>query len=398
MTTRGRKPRPGRIMFVGSGPGDPALLTTRAASVLANAPLVFIDPDVPEPVLALIGKDLPPVSGPAPAEPAATVGGGSHRGDSGDWHRRTIRRGDGGTRHPARVGRPGRGGQDTGHRSPHRGRRGAPGVRRPAVGGLGDHRGEHRGPQPPALRDRAWPVRQRRGADLRRAAARLVAHRCRRARPRCGLGRFGRRPGPADPAGHVLARGRRGPHADRVRPGRHHSMRGDLVGDHLRAAFGGVDAGRADRFEPARQRRRRRAVAGGRHHRQDGGQPGQAELVGESRPVRLDRAGAADQGPGRRDERAADRARRTADRGADHRRRAAAQPRADGTRGQGSGRRPLPVGGVHLDQRGARGVGEVRRVRSRRPRVLRREDRLRRRIDRRPGACVRDQPRAGALR
>ena len=71
MTTRGRKPRPGRIMFVGSGPGDPALLTTRAASVLANAPLVFIDPDVPEPVLALIGKDLPPVSGPAPAEPAA---------------------------------------------------------------------------------------------------------------------------------------------------------------------------------------------------------------------------------------------------------------------------------------------------------------------------------------
>src|SRR6185312_16449499 len=71
MTTRGRKPRPGRILFVGSGPGDPALLTTRAASVLANAPLVFIDPDVPEPILALIGNDLPPVSGPAPAEPAA---------------------------------------------------------------------------------------------------------------------------------------------------------------------------------------------------------------------------------------------------------------------------------------------------------------------------------------
>jgi uroporphyrinogen III methyltransferase / synthase len=54
MTTRGRKPRPGRILFVGSGPGDPGLLTTRAAAVLANAPLVFIDPDVPEPVLALI--------------------------------------------------------------------------------------------------------------------------------------------------------------------------------------------------------------------------------------------------------------------------------------------------------------------------------------------------------
>jgi uroporphyrinogen III methyltransferase/synthase len=68
---RGRKPRPGRITFVGSGPGDPGLLTTRAATVLANAALVFTDPDVPEPVLALIGKDLPPVSGPVPAEPAA---------------------------------------------------------------------------------------------------------------------------------------------------------------------------------------------------------------------------------------------------------------------------------------------------------------------------------------
>ena len=79
MTTRGRKPRPGRIMFVGSGPGDPGLLTTRAAAVLANAALVFTDPDVPEPVLALIGKDLPPVSGPAPAEPAAPSDNGPPR-------------------------------------------------------------------------------------------------------------------------------------------------------------------------------------------------------------------------------------------------------------------------------------------------------------------------------
>lgn len=76
--TRGRKPRPGHIIFVGSGPGDPGLLTTRAATVLANAALVFTDPDVPEPVLALIGKDLPPVSGPAPASPAS--GGGDADG------------------------------------------------------------------------------------------------------------------------------------------------------------------------------------------------------------------------------------------------------------------------------------------------------------------------------
>ncbi len=76
---RGRKPRPGRITFVGSGPGDPGLLTAKAAAVLANAALVFTDPDVPESVLALIGKDLPPVSGPAPASPPPA----SAEGDKG---------------------------------------------------------------------------------------------------------------------------------------------------------------------------------------------------------------------------------------------------------------------------------------------------------------------------
>ncbi|AMO63279.1 uroporphyrinogen-III synthase [Mycolicibacterium phlei] len=67
---RGRKPKPGRITFVGSGPGDPGLLTTRARTVLANAALVFTDPDVPEAVLALAGSELPPASGPEPAKPA----------------------------------------------------------------------------------------------------------------------------------------------------------------------------------------------------------------------------------------------------------------------------------------------------------------------------------------
>src|SRR5271154_6985985 len=218
MTTRGVTPGPGRIMLVGSGPGDPALLTTRAASVLANAPLVFIDPDVPEPVLALIGKDLPPVSGPAPAEPAAPSDNGAAEGTGTGTDEQSavvmvgpdIRPALG---DPAGGGRPGGGGQPAGPGGPHRGRRGAPGVRRPAVGGLGDHRGEHRGPQPPALRDRAWPVCQRCGADLRWAAARLVAHRCRRARPKCGLGSPGRRPRAAGPAGHVLATGPRGPPA-----------------------------------------------------------------------------------------------------------------------------------------------------------------------------------------
>ncbi|MGE0220291.1 uroporphyrinogen-III synthase [Mycolicibacterium sp.] len=70
MSLRGRKGKPGRITFVGSGPGDLGLLTTRARSVLANAALVFTDPDVPEAVLALVGSELPPPSGPEPAEPA----------------------------------------------------------------------------------------------------------------------------------------------------------------------------------------------------------------------------------------------------------------------------------------------------------------------------------------
>jgi uroporphyrinogen III methyltransferase/synthase len=65
---RGRKPKPGRITFVGSGPGDPGLLTTRARSVLAKAALVFTDPDVGEAVLAVVGSELPPPSGPEPAE------------------------------------------------------------------------------------------------------------------------------------------------------------------------------------------------------------------------------------------------------------------------------------------------------------------------------------------
>lgn len=71
VSMRGQRPKPGRIVFVGSGPGDPRLLTTLARTALTNAALVFTDPDVPASVLALIGTDLPPVAGPAPAETKA---------------------------------------------------------------------------------------------------------------------------------------------------------------------------------------------------------------------------------------------------------------------------------------------------------------------------------------
>jgi len=67
MTTRVRKAKPGLITFVGSGPGDPGLLTMRAKAVLGHAALVFTDPDVPESVLRLVGAELPPAVGPARA-------------------------------------------------------------------------------------------------------------------------------------------------------------------------------------------------------------------------------------------------------------------------------------------------------------------------------------------
>src|SRR6476469_86133 len=56
---------PGRIAFVGTGPGDPGLLTVRARDALAAAPLVVTDPDVPEAVLALVadGAEVRPAVG-----------------------------------------------------------------------------------------------------------------------------------------------------------------------------------------------------------------------------------------------------------------------------------------------------------------------------------------------
>ena len=55
----------GRVAFVGTGPGDPGLLTVRARDALAAAPLVITDPDVPEAVLALLadGAEVRPAVG-----------------------------------------------------------------------------------------------------------------------------------------------------------------------------------------------------------------------------------------------------------------------------------------------------------------------------------------------
>ncbi|MFW0795218.1 bifunctional uroporphyrinogen-III C-methyltransferase/uroporphyrinogen-III synthase [Gordonia sp. CPCC 205515] len=53
--SRTKKVNPGRILFVGSGPGDPDLLTVRARNVIEKATVAYIDPDVPAGVVALIG-------------------------------------------------------------------------------------------------------------------------------------------------------------------------------------------------------------------------------------------------------------------------------------------------------------------------------------------------------
>src|SRR5437879_1006653 len=57
MTTRARK-TPGRVAFVGSGPGDGGLLTVRGRELLTRAELVVTDPDVPSDVVALVGEGV----------------------------------------------------------------------------------------------------------------------------------------------------------------------------------------------------------------------------------------------------------------------------------------------------------------------------------------------------
>ncbi len=52
----------GRVAFVGSGPGDPGLLTVRAREALASATYVVADPGVPDDVLALLSDAPRPVT------------------------------------------------------------------------------------------------------------------------------------------------------------------------------------------------------------------------------------------------------------------------------------------------------------------------------------------------
>ena len=66
-TTGGQSTTAGRVAFVGSGPGDPGLLTVRAHEALATATVVVVDPAVPAAVVGLAA------GGPVPA--VVEVGG-----------------------------------------------------------------------------------------------------------------------------------------------------------------------------------------------------------------------------------------------------------------------------------------------------------------------------------
>lgn len=54
--------QPGTVYLVGAGPGDPELLTLRAARLLAHADVVFFDDLVPDAVLGLCGAETEQVS------------------------------------------------------------------------------------------------------------------------------------------------------------------------------------------------------------------------------------------------------------------------------------------------------------------------------------------------
>ncbi len=145
---------------------------------------------------------------------------------------------------------------------------------------------------------------------------------------------------------------------------------------------------------PHRRRRARRPDEPARdHRRRRRGRPARdAVVVRDQAAVRLAGAGAPHQGAGRRAVAAAARLRRGARGGADHLGRAAAQPAADGQGRARPGRGSLRVDRLHLRQRRQGGAREVRGVRPRRPRLLRPQDRGRRRQDRaghrRRGACA----------
>ncbi len=335
----------GRIAFVGAGPGDPGLLTMRAAEALAAASVVVTDPDVAD-RRHRAGRGRRGPAGRRRAGRGRQVAGRPRREPGSTWSGWW----------PATCSPPIRWSRSC---------RGSPAVRCCSTSFPGCRPRRSR-PTPGIAVGSVHTV-----ADVRSTSDWSTAGRGARHAAAAGGGRAPRR--------------HRRP-ARAVGDGRGDAGIGDLRGDPADPAHRRRHAG-----DPGRHRRRHDRPAGGhRRRRHVAARP--AVLVGVAGAVRLAGADPADPGPRRGNARPAADARRDPAAGADRRGRTAAHSGADGARGQGSGRRPLPVGGVHLDQLGARAVGEVHRVRAGRPGVLRRPDRLRGQRDRRRGAGARHHP------
>ena len=246
MTTRARKQRPGRITFVGSGPGDPGLLTTRARDGAREC-----RPDLHRPRRTRGG------AGPGRLRAAAAVGARAGR----PAHRRPTRTADGGrpTTSAVVTADP-----ISGPRSairPRSPRRWSP---RPAPGTdvvrlvAGDPLSvDSVITEVNAVTRTHLPFEIVPGLPASTAVPTYAglplgsSHTEADVRGDVDWAALAAAPGPADPAGHRVAPGRRGPHADRVRTGRHHPVCRHRAGHHVPAAVGGDHAGRAHRHEAA---------------------------------------------------------------------------------------------------------------------------------------------------
>ena len=327
--TRTRKST-GRISFVGAGPGDPGLLTRRAYDALAGVDHVVFDRTVPESMLDVDPPD----------------------------HARA------GRVQPGR-GRAGRRREGAAVRGPLRSARRSPRRRRPVRARVGGQGGAGRRAHRRAVRGRTGRLAGDRCGDVRgRTADRRTHLGRRRRRDDDRLRRRWPRPSVRGSVALAVDAGDLGGGSRRTAglrrraddSGRRHRRR------HRRdAVHRDVHRGQRGRGG-ARVRRSGRAHGRCRRH-----PPRPAELVGEPPAVRLEGARAAHQGAGRRDERPAAQLRRDPVRGADDRGRAAADAGPDGAGDQGTGRRPVRLGHLHLGQRRTRGLGEVRRARPGRP-------------------------------
>ena len=310
--------RTGRVAFVGAGPGDPGLLTVRAVETMGTAAVLVTDPDVPAAIIVLaIGAEIRHAVG-EPADVAKGLVDGrtaGSRGGAGWW--------------PATCC------------PPIRWSRRSQAVARSGV---------------------AFDVIP--GISAATAAAAYAGipvgsvHTIADVRSTSDWGRLAGAPGT------LLLQAAAGHLADTAAA---------LAESGIAAATPASITAFATLPDPAHR---------GRHPRHPGrrsgasctgplvvtvgtgiSQRGRAVLVGVPGAVRLAGADPADPGPRRRHGGPAPRARRHPGTGPDHRRGTTTHPGPDGARGQGPGRRPLPVGGLHLDQLGASHLGEVHRVR-----------------------------------